>query len=36
MDNVAADGPPNRLAVIAIWRLKDGKVVALREVDAQV
>jgi hypothetical protein len=31
-----ADGPPDKLAVIAIWHLKDGKVVALREVDAQV
>jgi SnoaL-like domain len=31
-----ADGPPDTLAVIAIWRLNDGKVVALREVDAPV
>jgi hypothetical protein len=31
-----SDGSRDRIAVIAIWRLKDGKVVALREVDAPV
>jgi hypothetical protein len=29
-------GPPDRMAVMAIWQLKDGKVIALREVDALV
>lgn len=30
------DGATTRLAVIAIWRLKDGKVISLREVDTPV
>jgi SnoaL-like domain len=29
-----SDGSRDKIAVIGIWRLKDGKVVALREVDA--
>ncbi len=28
------DGTQERLAVIAIWRIRDGKIVALREVGA--
>jgi ketosteroid isomerase-like protein len=30
------DGGEQRLAVMAIWTLRDGKVSALREVDAEI
>jgi ketosteroid isomerase-like protein len=30
------DGGEQRMAVMAIWSLEDGKVAALREVDAEI
>lgn len=30
------DGGVQRLAVMAIWTLRDGKIAALREVDAEI
>lgn len=30
------DGEDQRMAVMAIWTLEDGKVAALREVDAEI
>jgi ketosteroid isomerase-like protein len=34
LEATKSDGSTDRIPVMMIWRLKDGKVVALREVDA--
>jgi ketosteroid isomerase-like protein len=34
LEGEKASGPTDRVNVMAVWRLKDGKIASLREVDA--